>query len=155
MESGEGAPVVTGAAREAGNYTFKIIFEGAGDDDRRWQELMVELEPLDCWFDVRSPRYIALSTSAANATAVAGYLERRGQRVKLQFETGRSQHSNPPPRLKTLAVLDFAACGSAQSAARVVEQQWDEPAGYRAAPLVASGGSSLKHRHEGAPRFQC
>ena len=96
MESGEGAPVVTGVAREAGNYTFRIIFEGAGDDDRRWQELMVELEPLDCWFDVRSPRYIALSTSAANATAVAGYLERRGQRGELQFETGRSQHSNPP-----------------------------------------------------------
>ena len=90
MESAEGAPVVTGVVVDGGNYTFRVRFAGAADDDVRWRELMVELEPFDCWFDVRSPAFVAMSAPAAHARAVADYLDDRERRGELLFETGRS-----------------------------------------------------------------
>jgi hypothetical protein len=90
MDSAEGAPVVTGVVVDGGNYTFRVRFEHAADDDARWRALMVELEPFDCWFDVRSPGLLALSAPPAHAQAVADYLDCREWRGDLLFETGRS-----------------------------------------------------------------
>lgn len=94
MESADGAPVVTGVAADAGNYTFRVLFADPPDGDARWHELMIELEPFDCWFDVRSPGFIAVSAPPTRAQAVADYLSERERRGELQFETGRSA----PPR---------------------------------------------------------
>lgn len=90
MDSAEGTPVVTGAVVDGGNHTFRVRFEDAADDDARWRELMVELEPFDCWFDVRSPGFLALSAPPGHAEAVADYLDGREQRGDLLFEPGRS-----------------------------------------------------------------
>jgi hypothetical protein len=94
MDSAEGAPVVTGVVADGGNYTFRVRFEDAADDDMRWHELMVDLEPFDCWFDVRSPAFLAVSAPPAHAQAVAHYFDAREQSGVLIFETGRSA---PPP----------------------------------------------------------
>ena len=91
IESAERAPVATGVVRDGGNYVFRVIFEGAEYDDYRWQSLMIELEPHDCWFDVRSPSFVALSAPPAQARAVGDYLLAREQCGDLRFETGRSQ----------------------------------------------------------------
>jgi hypothetical protein len=90
MDSAEGAPVVTGVVLDGGNYTFRVRFEHAADDDVRWRGLMVELEPFDCWFDVRSPGFLAVSAPPAHAQAVADHLDDRERRGDLLFETGRS-----------------------------------------------------------------
>ncbi|HTN25602.1 MAG TPA: DUF4265 domain-containing protein [Solirubrobacteraceae bacterium] len=90
MDSAEGAAVVTAVVVDGGNYTFRVRFEDAADDDVRWRDLMVDLEPFDCWFDVRSPTFVALSAPSAHAQAVADYLADREQHGELLFETGRS-----------------------------------------------------------------
>jgi hypothetical protein len=90
MDSAEGASVVTGVVVDGGNHTFRVRFEHAADDDVRWRELMVELEPFDCWFDVRSPGFLAVSAPPAHAQPVADYLDERERRGELRFETGRS-----------------------------------------------------------------
>jgi hypothetical protein len=90
MESAEGAPVVTGVAVDAGNHTFRVRFEDAAHDDGRWRELMLELEPFDCWVDVRSPGFLAVSAPPDRAQAVADHLDARERRRELMFETGRS-----------------------------------------------------------------
>jgi hypothetical protein len=90
QDSAEGAPVVMGVVVDGGNYTFRVRFEHAADDDVRWRELMVELEPFGCWFDVRSPGFLAVSTPPAHAQVVADYLDDRERRGDLLFETGRS-----------------------------------------------------------------
>jgi hypothetical protein len=96
MDSAEGVAVVTGVVVDGGNYTFRVRFEHAVDDDARWRELMVELEPFDCWFDVRSPGFLAVSAPHAHAQAVADYLDDRERRGDLLFETGRSTPPKGP-----------------------------------------------------------
>ena len=86
--------MVVNVAKDAGNSTFRVVFDGVHDDDARWRELMLELEPFECWFDVRNPRYVALSAPPAHAQGVAVYLNARERRGELSFETGRSR----PPR---------------------------------------------------------
>jgi hypothetical protein len=89
-DSAEGEPVATGRVRDAGNFTYRVAFEDAAEGDRRWHELMLELEPLDCWFDVRDPGYLAISAAPERAQAVADHLFDRESRGELQYETGRS-----------------------------------------------------------------
>ena len=84
------APGVTGVVLDGGNYTFRVRFEHAADDDVRWRGLMVELERFDCWFDVPSTGFLALSAPSAHAQAVADHLDDRERRGDLLFETGRS-----------------------------------------------------------------
>ena len=80
MDSAEGAPVVTGVVVDGGNHTFPVRFDHAADDDVRWRELMVELEPFNCWFDVRSPGFLGVSAPPPHAQAVADYLDERERR---------------------------------------------------------------------------
>ena len=90
IASEEGAAVITGVKRDAGNYTFRVIFENAIADDQRWREVMIDLEHFGCWFDVRSPSYVALSAPHTHGQAVANYLLDREQRGELRYEAGRA-----------------------------------------------------------------
>ncbi|MDX6320119.1 MAG: hypothetical protein QOC86_86 [Gaiellales bacterium] len=90
MHSAEVAPVVTGVVVDGGNHAFRVRFEDAADNDGRWRQLMVDLERFDCWFDVRSPAFLAVSAPPAHAQVVADYLDAREQHADLLFETGRS-----------------------------------------------------------------
>lgn len=98
IESAEGAPVANGIVNEAGAFAFRVIFVGAQADDERWRQLMVELEPCQCWFDVRSPAFLALSAPAEHARGVADVLSAKQGRGELQYETGRSVPLGQRPR---------------------------------------------------------
>ncbi|WP_239798225.1 hypothetical protein, partial [Brenneria goodwinii] len=58
--------------------------------DTRWQELMKDLEPNACWFDVLSPGYLAISATPDKRDDVESYLARRTAAGELDFERGRS-----------------------------------------------------------------
>jgi hypothetical protein len=89
-----GALVIDDVVADGGNHTYRVFFAGAGEDDERWRELAQALSPLGCWFDVRSPSYLALSAPGAQADAVAAYLHARAARGELEYDTG---HTAPPP----------------------------------------------------------
>lgn len=89
-----GAPVITDVVADGGNYTYRVRFEGAGEDDTRWRELAQALAPLGCWFDVRQPGFLAVSAPGPDADAVLSYLDAREARGELLYETG---HTAPPP----------------------------------------------------------
>lgn len=91
----DGADVADAVVRDGGNYTFRVAFSDARDDDDRWRRLMVDLATWDCWFDVRGPAYVAISVPAAHAQAVADLLAAREAAGELVYETGRST----PPTL--------------------------------------------------------
>lgn len=90
LDSAEGAPVAARLMRDAGNFTFRVRREGSDGDDWR-RGLMVDLERFECWFDVRSSGFLALSAPSVHAEAVANYLHAREQQGDLQFETGRTR----------------------------------------------------------------
>jgi hypothetical protein len=90
MDSAEGAAVATGVRHDAGQHTFRVLFEGAGPDDTRWQALQRDLEPNACWFDVLHPGFVALSASPDHASEVESYLVRRTRAGDLDYERGRS-----------------------------------------------------------------
>jgi hypothetical protein len=94
IASQEGALVVTEVIRESGNYTFRAFLSIEDDDDISWRELQKALEPHDCWFDVSSRRFMAISCPSSHAQEVADYLLAREQRGDLQYETGRA--TRPP-----------------------------------------------------------
>ncbi|MDO9357173.1 MAG: DUF4265 domain-containing protein [Solirubrobacteraceae bacterium] len=90
-DQSEGDPVGAGVGKASGNETFRVVFDGARADDDRWVSVMVDLEHLGCWFDIRGPGFMALSASAEHAAEVATYLaEREEDEGDLRFETGRS-----------------------------------------------------------------
>jgi hypothetical protein len=88
-----GALIIADVTADAGNHTYRVVFEDAGDDDPRWRELAQALSPLGCWFDVRSPGFLALSAPDDGADAVAAYLHARAARGELTYEAG---HTAPP-----------------------------------------------------------
>ena len=93
VTAGTDAPVAVGLVRDAGNHTFRVIFaEGpeAGPDER-WRELVHELEPYECWFDVYNPAFLALSAPPQHAQEVADHLKEREDRGELEYETGRTR----------------------------------------------------------------
>ncbi len=51
---------------------------------------MVEMERLECWFDIRSPAFFAVSVGPSHTQALADYLQDRERNGEVQFETGRS-----------------------------------------------------------------
>jgi hypothetical protein len=95
IDSPDGALLADGVAHDAGNFTFRVIFEGAREDDERWQALMIDLEPQACWFDVKDRAFVALSAPPDSAEVVADYLAAREQRNELHYETGRSSFPQP------------------------------------------------------------
>lgn len=88
VASAEGPLVAVEVTRQSGMLTFRVVFDG--EDDDRWQHLMRDLEPWSCWFDVRSPRFIAIAAPPEHSRAVADYLHGREQRGELQYETGQT-----------------------------------------------------------------
>jgi hypothetical protein len=90
IDSAEAAPVVTAVVKDAGNCTFRVV-AGQPDDDEWWRQLMVELEEFDCWFDVRSAGFLALSAPAEHAEAAVNCLNDREKRRELRFDSGRSK----------------------------------------------------------------
>ena len=89
VTSAEGALIATESIHDSGNYTFRVSFNTDGEDDLSWRELQQALEPFDCWFDVRSPRFTAISCPPSHAQAVADYLASRERDGELHYETGR------------------------------------------------------------------
>ncbi len=79
IESGEGAPVAVQVVDRSSNRTFRVVFPDLkpGDDDDRWRQILIDMEPWDCWFDVLGPGYLAISAPEATAEAVELYLTRR------------------------------------------------------------------------------
>jgi len=92
MESGEGALVATGVVRDAGRFTYRVLFPDgtACDPDERWRDLHLALAPFGCWLDVYTPRLIAVSAEAHVAHEVADYFAAEVASGRLQYETGRS-----------------------------------------------------------------
>jgi uncharacterized protein DUF4265 len=91
VESADGAIVAEERVHDSTNYTFRVVFDGADADDDRWRRLMSDLTSLDCWFDVRTPGFLAISVAAEDAHAVADYLAARERSEELHYETGRTQ----------------------------------------------------------------
>lgn len=89
MESAEGASVVTAIARRSPNGTLRVGFEDASPTDIRWQGLMRDLEPHRCWFDVFTPKLIAVSVPPDAYGAVWSDLSEREARGELEFDVGR------------------------------------------------------------------
>jgi hypothetical protein len=95
MDSAEGAPVIIGPVASAGQHTFRVRFTDAAADDTRWQDLMKDLEPAGCWFDVSSPGYLAVSAGPLRADEVDTYLRRRATAGELAYERARSIVQGP------------------------------------------------------------
>ena len=90
IESGEGAPVAVRVVDRSSNQTFRVTYPDlrAGDDDGRWRQLLIDMEQWDCWFDVLSPGYLAISAPDATAEAVAQYLLTRADAGDFIYERG-------------------------------------------------------------------
>ena len=88
--TGEGALLVEGVERDAGNFTYRVVFDDAAVGDPRWHQLLSALGAYECWFDLRDPGYLAISAPPQHAQAVAEELYAREQRGELGYETGRS-----------------------------------------------------------------
>jgi Domain of unknown function (DUF4265) len=86
VESGEGAPVAVEVVARSGNLTYRVLFPERAGQDERWHRLMVELEPLGCWFDVYGSRRMAISVPEARAVELVAYLTERTHMGELRFE---------------------------------------------------------------------
>lgn len=97
VASAEGGLVATSIARDAGQYTFRVMFSEHADsgDDERWRRLQQDLEQYGCWFDVMSPRFVAISADPVVAQDVADWLYALQAAGDLHYETGRMLD---PPR---------------------------------------------------------
>lgn len=92
VASAEGPLVATRVVRDAGRFTFRVLFPvlEQPEGDERWRELQLDLEPYGCWFDVYSPRSVAISAEPGVARAVADFLSEAERAGRFQYETGRS-----------------------------------------------------------------
>lgn len=73
----EKALVATRRVQDAGRFPFRVFFPECEDEenDTRWRDLMVELEPLGCWFDVYSDTLVALSVDGEITGALTDFLD--------------------------------------------------------------------------------
>ena len=96
IESGEGAPVAVRVVGRSANRTFRVVFPDLkpGDDDDRWRQILIDMESWDCWFDVLSPGYLAISAPEATAEAVERYLNQRTAAGDFPLRTGRRPVGN-------------------------------------------------------------
>lgn len=88
VESGEGAPVAVQVVEPSPNRTFRVVFEDIrpGEHDERWREILMDLEPNGCWFDVLGPGYLAISASVEEFDAVENYLRSRSESGDFIYE---------------------------------------------------------------------
>jgi hypothetical protein len=93
VTAGPGAPVALGVVADAGNFTFRVVFADptSTGPDERWRQLVDDLEPYGCWFDVYNPTFLALSAPPRYAQQVADHLHDREHRGELRYETGRTR----------------------------------------------------------------
>ncbi|MCW2742235.1 MAG: hypothetical protein JWR45_2657 [Blastococcus sp.] len=91
VTSAEGPLVAVRPLQDAGRYTFRVWFPDWPDleQDERWKGLQVELEPFGCWFDVYSPRLVAVSADPDEARAVTDVLDAGERAGRFIYETGR------------------------------------------------------------------
>ena len=89
IPSAEGPLVATGLRHHADAFTFRVSWTHP-HPHQPWLGLMQELESHDCWFDVRSESFLALSAPGQHAQAVADYLAAQETRGSFQYETGRT-----------------------------------------------------------------
>jgi hypothetical protein len=91
VASEEGPLVAVRPLRDAGRFTFRVWFPDWPDleQDERWKDLQVELERFGCWFDVYSPRLVAVSAEPQVAQAVADFLVAGERSGRFIYETGR------------------------------------------------------------------
>lgn len=92
VASAEGPLVATRVVRDAGQFTFRVLFPPIEPDadDERWRDLQMDLEPYGCWFDVYSRTFLAISAEPGVAQAIAGLLADAEHAGRLQYETGRT-----------------------------------------------------------------
>lgn len=92
IESGEGAAVASRVVEPSDNRTFRVTYPDLrpGDDDDRWRQLLIDMEPWDCWFDVLGPGYLAISAPAATVEAVERYLDHGAGAGDFLYESGDS-----------------------------------------------------------------
>lgn len=89
--SAEGPLVAARPLRDAGRFTFRVLFPDVdAPDDRSWVALQQDLEPFGCWFDVYAPQLVAVSADAAVAQQVADFLADEQRAGRWVYETGRS-----------------------------------------------------------------
>ena len=90
IESGEGAPVAVRIAERSSNQTFRVVYPDLkpGDDDDRWRQLMIDMGPWGCWFDVLGPGYLAISAPETTAEAVERYLNKKANAGDFIYERG-------------------------------------------------------------------
>ncbi len=93
IESGEGAPVAVRVVERSSNTTFRVVYPDlkAGDDDDHWLQLMINMEPWDCWFDILSPRYLAISAPEPTSKAVERYLAQSANTGLFIYERGDAE----------------------------------------------------------------
>lgn len=91
IESGEGAPVATRTIEPSTNATFRVFYPDLkrGDEDERWRQLIIDMEPWGCWFDVYEPGYLAIAAPARTAATVEEYLTDRHNAGDFIYERGR------------------------------------------------------------------
>jgi hypothetical protein len=89
--SAEGPWVAVRPLQDAGRHTFRVWFADWPDlgQDQRWKDLQVELERFGCWFDVYSPRLVAVSADPEVAGAVADALAAGETSGRFIYEAGR------------------------------------------------------------------
>ncbi|MGY2082225.1 DUF4265 domain-containing protein [Blastococcus sp. SYSU DS0539] len=92
VPSAEGPLVAVRPVRDAGRHTYRVWFPDWPDleRDERASELQDELARFGCWFDVYSPRLVAVSAEPDVARAVADHLDEQERAGRLLYEVGRS-----------------------------------------------------------------
>lgn len=87
----EGPLVAVRPLRDAGRHTYRVWFPDWPDleRDERAQELQAELARFGCWFDVYSPRLVAVSAEPDVAGAVAEHLDEQERTGRFIYEVGR------------------------------------------------------------------
>lgn len=90
IPSGEGAPVAVRVVDASSNTTFRVVFPDLepDDDDDRWRQILMDMESWDCWFDVLSPGYLAISAPDTHAEAAERYLIDRANQGDFIYERG-------------------------------------------------------------------
>jgi len=126
IESAEGASVVTGVAVDAGNYTFRVLFADPPLGDERWRELMIELEPFDCWCDVRGPGFVAVSAPGGHAQSrpVSNWSSPRCSRSRhdgstSEFRVSRkaaAERASRPAAANLVSACCYAGCRESPAA---------------------------------------
>lgn len=94
VATAEGPLAATRVVRDAGRFTFRVLFPPPGPGEEPWRDLQESLERYGCWFDVYAPNLVALSADPAVARDVARFLAAAERDGRLQYETGRTD-GNP------------------------------------------------------------